>query len=90
LFNAALAEFELHFFYCNILKKHILNGMPQFSWQPKAKNPPTEFAAGWMLFLVCANGARLGRQKALQHQNECQTLEVHKPLKAAFQYRYTS
>jgi hypothetical protein len=54
LFNAALAEFELHFFYCNILKKHILNGMPQFSWQPKAKNPPTEFAAGWMLFLVCA------------------------------------
>ena len=64
--------------------------MTQFSWQPKAENLPTEFAAGWMLFLVCATGAQLGWQKALQYQNEFQKLEVHKTMKAAFQYRETS
>jgi hypothetical protein len=46
--------------HCSILEKHILNGMTQFSWQPKAENLSTEFAAGWMLFLVCATGAQLG------------------------------
>ena len=63
LFNAELAEIELHFLSLQYLEKANPEWDDAIFWQPKAKNLPTEFTAGWMLLLVCATGAQLGRQR---------------------------
>ena len=60
LFKAALAEFELHFVSLQYLGKAYPEWDEPIFVAAQSGNLPTEFTAGWMLFLVCATGAQLG------------------------------
>ena len=59
-FNAVLGEFESHFFSLQYLGKAYPEWDEPIFVAAQSGNLPTEFTAGWMLFLVCAMGAQLG------------------------------
>ena len=84
--SAALAEFKLR------LSSFQYLGRVNSVWDETVllvaqSEESANGVCGWILFLVQATGALLGRQTALPNQSGCQKLEVYKSLKATLRYR---